>query len=25
MFDRNTEYPTAVASYEDEGVAAAID
>lgn len=25
MFDRDTDYPTAVASYDDEGVAAAID
>lgn len=25
MFDRNTDYPTAVASYDDEGVDAAID
>lgn len=25
MFDRDTEYPTAVASYDDEGVSAAID
>lgn len=25
MFDRNVDYPTAVASYDDEGVTAAID
>ncbi|MFF2653094.1 hypothetical protein [Streptomyces sp. NPDC058045] len=25
MFDRNTDYPTAIASYDDEGIAAAID
>lgn len=25
MFDRHADYPTAVASYDDDGVAAAVD